>query len=199
MKPFKIAKYHELCELQKRELIEVFIEGFGHLMNFTKDKEVLQELFLHAIHEDYMLAYVEDDIVLGIIGIATNKIRPIKLDRNVCIKLFGNMKGKMLCKQMNGIFQGQVVNENTDLYIDILATSKVARGKGIATKLLTYCFDLPEYEEYYIEVLSKNQNAKALYEKMGFEVYKKNYISSILLLGFGYPIKMKKSSLQHVV
>lgn len=93
---------------------------------------------------------------------------------------------------MNGIFQSKVVNKDTDLYVDFLATSKEARGKGIATKLLTFCFAMPEYENYYIEVLSKNTNAKNLYERVGFSIVKKQYISFISLLGFGYPIKMKK-------
>lgn len=187
-----IMKYDELRDLQKKEMIEILIEGFGHLMTFSKDPSVLRELFSHAINEKYVYVYVEEDRVLGFIGIATNKVRPVKLDRDVCIKLFGKVKGIQVCKQMNGIFQSKVVNEDTDLYVDFLATSKEARGKGIATKLLTFCFAMPEYENYYIEVLSKNTNAKNLYERVGFSIVKKQYISFISLLGFGYPIKMKK-------
>lgn len=188
----KIVKYYELNDLQKKQLIEIFIEGFGHLMTFSKDKSILQELFGSAINEEYVYAYVEENRVLGFVGIATNKIRPIKLKQEVCIKLFGKMQGSIICKQMNGIFQSKVVKEDTDLYIDSLATSKEARGKGIATELLTYCFDLPEYKNYYIEVLSKNINAKSLYEKLGFRIVKKQPISFLSFLGFGYPIKMKK-------
>lgn len=193
MKTYKIVKYHELCDIQKKEMIEIFIEGFGHLMTFSKDKDILRELFFNAINEEYVYAYIEENEVLGFVGIATNKIRPIKLKREVCMKLFGKVQGSIICKQMNGIFQSKVVKKDTDLYIDFLATSKEARGKGIATKLLAYCFDLPKYDNYYIEVLSKNKNAKSLYEKVGFCIDKKVYISFISLLGFGYPIKMKKA------
>lgn len=190
MMTYEIVKYRELSNLQKKEMIEIFIDGFGHLMTFTKDRFILGELFFHAINEDYVYACVEENKVLGFVGIATNRIRPIKLNEEVCMKLFGKTKGSIICKQMNAIFQSKVVKKDTDLYIDVLATAKAERGKGIGTKLLEYCFALPEYENYYIEVLSKNTNAKALYEKLGFSIVKKQYISFISLIGFGYPIKM---------
>lgn len=96
---------------------------------------------------------------------------------------------------MNSIFQSQVVKKNTDIYVDVLATTKKARGRGVATKLLEYVFSLPKYKECYIEVLSKNLNAIRLYEKSGFITYKSKYFSLITLKGFGYPIKMKRDLL----
>ena len=192
MEQGRITEYGKLNDVQKEEAVEIFIEGFGHLMTFTKDKEILKSLFLTTFHPSYVLAYVEAEQVLGILGIATNQIRPIKFEMDICIKLLGKYKGTLICKQMNAIFQSQAVKEDTDLYIDVLATSKAARGKGVATKLLNYSFNLQNYENYYIEVLSKNVNAKRLYEKIGFAVYKKSYFSALSLMGFGYPIKMKK-------
>ena len=192
MDQHKILNYGSLTDLQKEQLIEIFIDGFGHLLTFSKDKEQLKELYKNAFNPDYTLAYIEDGSVLGMIGIATNVMRPLKLLQEDCIKCFGKFKGNMVCKQMNSISQGQVIKGDKDLYIDILATSKSARNKGIATKLLKYCFELPEYNSYYIEVLSKNSNAKKLYEKMGFIQYKKELFSPISLIGYGYPIKMKR-------
>lgn len=193
MGTYNIVKYCELNNMQKEELIEILLEGFGHLMTFTKDKAVLREIFSHSINEDYVYAYVQGEKVLGFVGIATNKVRPVKFDMEVCKKCMGKTQGARVCKQMNAIFQSKVVEEDTDLYIDFLATAKSARGKGIGTALLTYCFHLPAYENYYIEVLSKNENAKRLYEKLGFTVWKRQYVSFISLLGYGYPIKMKKN------
>lgn len=192
MEKYKIIEYGELSDKQKQEAVEVFIEGFGHLMTFSKDKATLKALFLSTLNPSYVLAYVEDEAVLGIMGIATNRVRPIKFDMDLCVKLFGKLKGSILCKQMNAIFQSQAVKGDTDLYIDILATAKTARNKGVATKLLNYSFDLPNYQIYYIEVFSKNVNAKRLYEQIGFTAYKENRFSLFSVRGFGYPIKMKK-------
>lgn len=189
---WSIIPYGQLNEVQKYEVVEIFIDGFGHFMTFTKDKKALRTLFFHALNPLYTYVLVENEAVLGMIGLATNKIRPVKFEKDICISLFGKFKGKLLCKQMNAIFQSPVVKMDTDLYIDVLATSKESRGKGVATQLLEYSFHLQGYDNYYIEVMSKNENAKRLYEKMGFVEYKRVRISPLSFRRYGYPIKMKK-------
>lgn len=202
----KLLQIKDYIEQIKNDVIRMNVERISqepdlknHLLDISGEStlaNVVQNIFDYQLYDlHYGLKRLQDDIifyeeiiereenkVLGFVGIATNKIRPIKLKQEVCINLFGKMQGSIICKQMNGIFQSKVVKEDTDLYIDSLATSKEARGKGIATKLLTYCFDLPEYENYYIEVLSKNINAKSLYEKLGFRIVKKQPISFLSFL-----------------
>lgn len=192
MNQYEIIEYGQLSNRQKDEAIEIFIEGFGHMMTFSKDKEELKNLFSNAFHPSFVSACVEKDTVLGIMGIATNNLRPIQLKLDQCIRIYGKFKGKLIYKQMNRIFQSQVVKRSTDLYIDVLATTMNARGKGVATKLLEYAFSLPQYEECYIEVLSRNLNAKRLYEKCGFIEYKKKYFSFARIMGQGYPIKLRR-------
>lgn len=189
---WSILQYSQLNEKQKLEAVEIFIDGFGHLMKFSKDREVTKALFLPALNPVYVYALLEEETVLGMVGLGTNKIRPIKLPIGICKEVFGNFKGTLICKQVNSVFQSQAVKGDTDLYIDVLASSQQARGKGVATRLLQHSFDLPGYENYYIDVLSKNVNAKRLYEKMGFLEYKKARFSFVAVMGFGYPIKMKK-------
>lgn len=187
-----ICQYVDLSIEQKYAVADIFIEGFGHFMKFTKDMEVLRTLIYHAINPQWTYVLVEEEQVLGFIALATNKIRPIKFDQEVCVDLFGRLKGKLLCKEINAIFQSKVVKEDTDLYIDVLATAEQYRGKGVAARLLEYSFSLPGYTNFYIEVMSKNTVAKRLYEKIGFVDYKIRRFSPLAFKGFGYPIKMKK-------
>lgn len=192
MSMYEIKAYGQLSNAQKRETTGIFLEGFGHMMTFSKDTKDLEDLFSTSFHSSYIYAYLENEKALGILGIATNQIRPIKIDLNHCVSIFGKLKGMIICRQMNMIFQSQVVKKSTDIYIDILATTKNARGKGVATRLLEYAFSLPEFEDCYIEVLSNNENAKRLYEKCGFTTYKKKRYSYTTLMGYGYPIMMKR-------
>lgn len=192
MNLYEIKSYDQLNKIQKEETIGVFLEGFGHMMKFSKDDQELQCLFSKAFHPTYIYTYIEDGKVLGILGIASRDIRPIKLDLNQCVSIYGKFKGSILYKQMNSIFQSQVVKKDTDIYIDILATTENARGRGVATKLLEFAFSLPDYKECYIEVLSKNLNAKRLYEKSGFVLYKKKTFSFASFMGLGYPIRMRR-------
>jgi len=194
---FSIIEYGDLNDCQKEQAVEIFLEGFGHMMTFSKDKNKLKKLFFNILNPTLFKCYVEQGQVLGIMGLATNKVRTVKFDCDVCIHLFGKMKGKILSKQMNAIFQAPVVKEDRDLYIDVLATAGKARGKGIATTLLKYAFDFKEFDNCYIEVFSNNENALRLYKKVGFSIYKKEKFSllSLAVSGMGYPIKMKKELL----
>lgn len=193
MDNYQIIKFNEATNLQKQQVVKLFLEGFGHMMTFTKDYEKLQAVFLQAFNPNYLLLYLEADQVLGIAGIATNKVRPIKFDKLQCQELFGKVKGSMIAGQMNAIFQSKAVEEDTDLYIDILATAKTARGKGVASRLIQYCLDLPGFQTCHLEVLSKNTNAKRLYEHLGFADYKHQRLSFTMLQGWGYPIKMRRA------
>jgi len=190
----ELIEYGDLNDVQKKQAADIFLEGFGHMMTFTKDKELLGSLFYEIMNPTLFICYVEDGEVLGILGLATNKERPLKFDSDICVRLFGKMKGKIISKQMNAIFQKQAVKADKDLYIDVLATAGKARGKGVATALLDYAFALKGFECCYIEVFSKNEPAKSLYQKMGFEVYKEEKFSFLTLAvsNFGYPIMMKK-------
>ncbi len=194
MQEHNIISYENLNDYQKEQAIDIFLEGFGHMITFTKNRDTLQVLFSHAINSSLFICYIDKSQVLGILGIATNKIRPIKFDTDVCVNLFGTMKGKLIAKQMNAVFQAPVVKSNKDLYIDILATSGKARGKGVATSLLNHAFKLKEFDSCFLEVFSKNEAAINLYRKMGFSFYKEHKFSLLTaaVSGLGYPIKMKK-------
>ena len=191
MKEYKIVEFGSLKDIQKEQAIDIIIEGFGHMMTFTKDKAILKEIFRNGFHPSLFLCYVEDEEVLGVMGLGTNKVRPLRFEQDICMSLFGKRKGTILSKQMNAIFQVPVVKGDRDLYIDILATAGNARRKGVATKLLSYAFELQEYDVCYIEVFSKNENAVRLYKKTGFNIYKKERFSPMIFLGFGYPILMR--------
>ena len=194
MQEYQIIKYGDLNGYGKEQAVEIFLEGFGHMMKFTKNMDTLKALFLDIFNPSLFMCYVENEQVLGIMGIATNKVRPLKFDSQICIKYFGKMRGKMLSKQMNAIFQAPVVKGDKDLYIDVLATAGKARGKGVATTLLEYAFDFKEFDNCYIDVFSKNEGALRLYKKVGFSIYKEEKYSLLqwAVSGMGYPIKMKK-------
>ncbi|MDZ5252714.1 GNAT family N-acetyltransferase [Clostridium sp. LIBA-8841] len=192
MKNFSIVKLSELDEEYKREATGLFAEGFHKMFSFTKDREVLNELFFYSL--DFSMIYItlEKDKVVGLLGSGTNEKRAVSLNKEVFKKLLGNGKGTIVYKQMKSIMEKPAVKGDSDLYIDYLVTDKKYRGKGIATALINFvCNDERIFEECYIEVLSKNINAKNLYEKIGFKEYKRVYNPITLLQGLGYLIEMK--------
>lgn len=188
---YEIKRMTEINDKQFEEAIHVFVDSFRHLFTFAKNPEDLIVLFRESFVKEMIYVYIENDKVLGFLGIATNKQRPLLFSSDICKQLFGNIKGGIIFKQLNAMLTKPVVNKDDELYVDHLATSQKARGKGIGTTLLKYAFAMPGYTVCYLEVLSKNLNAKRLYESLGFVVYKKQY-SLLALQGAGNPIKMKK-------
>ncbi|WP_027633694.1 GNAT family N-acetyltransferase [Clostridium hydrogeniformans] len=192
MEVFKIEKLWNLDENYKTKAIELFVDGFYNIFSFSKDKKILQELFIQSL--DFSIIYVclHETNVVGFLGIGNNKKRPACFDKSVCQKLLGKVKGFIVYNQLSVIMEKPAVKGEKDLYIDYLTTDKKYGRKGIATKLINFVCDELDFNECYIEVLSKNENAKRLYEKIGFKEYKRIYNPFIMMQGLGVAIKMKR-------
>ena len=189
---YEIIDYGSLDDDQQKKAVELFMEGFGSMMTFSKDGALIRNLLVEIFDTELFKCYVEDGKVLGLIGVATNKVRPLNFKLESCVKYFGNIKGHMISSQMNGVFQKPVVKFTDELYIDVLVTGSEARRKGVGSALLNYAFALKGYNTFYVHVFSKNLPAIKLYEKNGFVVEKREKFSLMRFMGNGYPVKMKK-------
>ena len=187
-----IIEFGQLTDSQKEEAVQLFLYGFGHFMTFSKDEERKKKLFLEIFSPNLFLCFIEDDKVLGLMGLGTNKVRPINFKKEICQKYFGKFKGFIISKQMNGAFQKPVVKGDKELYLDTLVTHPNSRNKGIGTALINKACSLGEYNSITTEVFSKNENAIKFYEKNGFVIKKKNKFSLMRFMGSGYPITMIK-------
>ncbi|MBR6404388.1 MAG: GNAT family N-acetyltransferase [Eubacterium sp.] len=189
---YDIVELGLLSKEQSDQAVGLFISGFGKFMTFSKDEELKRKLYLKLFDSKLFLCYVEDGKVLGLMGLATNKKRPICFYPEICREYFGQIKGTIISKQMNVVFQSPVVKDDDELYLDVLVTDSENRRKGVGTKLLNYAFDLEGYNVVYTEVFSRNENAIRFYEKNGFIVDKEEKMSLLRFQGEGYPIKMKR-------
>ena len=189
---YEIRKYGSLDEEQKKQAVELFMEGFGKMMTFAKDEELKKKLLFDIFDPSLFLCYTAEGKVLGLLGLADSKARPLNFAPEACKKHFGNFRGGIISKQMNAIFQKPVVSFQDELYIDVLVTGSEARRKGVASALLNDAFKQKKYSVCYLHVFSNNQPAISLYEKHGFTVDRNEKTSLMRFLGSGYPIRMKK-------
>ena len=190
-----IIEFGELTPSQKEEAVELFLEGFGKFMTFSKDVEIKKKLFIEIFDPKLFLCYVEDSKVLGLMGLGNNKVRPINFKKEICQKYFGKFKGAIISKQMNGVFQKPAVKSDKELYLDTLVTHPSYRSKGIGTILINKAASYRKYESIVTEVFSKNEKAIKFYEKNGFNIAKRNKFTIMRFFGSGYPIKMSKNLL----
>ena len=189
----QILNYGKLTDAQKAEAVDLFLEGFGHFMTFSKDEAAKKKLFIEIFDPELFICYLEEDKVLGLMGLGNNKKRPIDFKKESCQKYFGKLKGSLVSKQMNAIFQKSAVSSDRELYLDTLVTASSARKKGIGTALINEACLFGDYDSVVVEVFSDNENAIKFYEKNGFVTVKENKGSVMRFLGSGYPITMSKT------
>ena len=189
----KIIEFGELNSSQKEQAVELFLEGFGGFMTFSKDKEKKKALFIEIFDPKLFLCYLEENKVLGLLGLGTNKVRPINFKKEICQKYFGKFKGAIIAKQMNPIFQKPAVSDDKELYIDTIVVDPNHRKEGIGSFLLNKAETYGKYETLVLEVFSKNQTAISFYKKNGFTIKREKKMSFMSLFGSGHPIVMVKS------
>lgn len=189
---FKIEKLSQLNQEQAEAAVSLFVDGFYNIfqMAVSKDKKLLQQLFTDAFDVDMVYICLCDDEPVGFLGLGDMHKRPVQIKKETCQMLLGKLKGALIYKQMGGMLHEITVHDADEGYIDYLTTSVHHRGKGIATKLIEYLCDELPFKRYSLEVLSKNLNAKKLYEHIGFTFVRAKKNPLILLSGLGYPIVM---------
>ena len=79
----QIVEFGKLNDTQKLEAVELFLIGFGHFMTFSKDEEKKKKLFLEIFSPDLFICFLEDDKVLGLMGLGNNKTRPIDFKKHL--------------------------------------------------------------------------------------------------------------------
>jgi ribosomal protein S18 acetylase RimI-like enzyme len=159
------------------------------LMN--KDKKVLTSYHTETLVRDMVFVCMHDDIPVGILALGTCDKSPVKIKKEVCVKHFGRLIGSIAAWQYKAVMEKPKVTEKTDGHIEFIATDPELRGRGIGSAMIRYLQDNLDYEYYYLEVLSKNPRARALYERLGFVKVRDNRNFWSSLFGFGTPEFMR--------
>lgn len=112
-----IVCFVDLDSKQKREAIEVFVDGFRNVFTFAKTKDELIRLFSVSFEESLVYAYVAENRVCGVLGVGTNTKRALHLDKEVFETVFGKLKGSMSYSMLHRIAEKPVVkNDNRFVY-----------------------------------------------------------------------------------
>ena len=193
----KLAK--EVNDNMKEKISELFVESFGKdLKIVSKDSNKLIKAFSHMFVLDYFYVGIIDNELAGMmICIDKKQCRDcIKQDKKILIKELGFIKGLLANLIIN-----KFINKNPKYPIDVkgktgsielVATNKNHRKKGVATHIMEYIFSLNMYEKYILEVADTNKSAYNLYLKLGYkEIYKvKQYFAK--RYGLNYLVYMVK-------
>ena len=191
----RIEKLSDLNTAQKDEAAMIIVEGlYVTLRGFSKDKEVLFQLFRQAIDTKMCYAYLKEERVLGVLGLADHKNRLAhKGTEEHFIKILGT-KGKFAYKAFRKHLGTVKLANDQEIEIDVLATSSAARGQGVGTALINHVFSVYQGKQVFIETWMKNTGAIKLYERQGFKIFN-TYSNGVLWsLSFGKMVRMRRNN-----
>lgn len=178
---------------QYESFLSVFSEGFLPKFRFVspgKGEDCIHDFGLIdlSVPAKYFVA-MEEEKILGILilkGLCGEKdsYTP-RLSLAKLMKKYG-LSSLLRLLQLGWISRYQP--PYGEIYIDSIAVSTEARGKGIGTKLLSFIERLArerKFESLSLDVMFENARARELYERMGYRVVKK-YRFPRMKRGLGY-------------
>ena len=191
----EIKRLSELDEKQVNQSINVFVEGFHNVFaSISKDKEILHKLFKSSFDYEMTYAYLQDGEAVGILSLADYKARPLKLNKEIFMEIMSGFIGNLVYSQICKALEKPHAINSQEIFIDYIATSPMCRSKGIGTQLIEFVRDTLGYKHIALEVFSKNQRAKELYERLGFKVTNVKRDLMTIFQGFGKRIFMRFDS-----
>ncbi len=173
------------------EAADVFVDGYYRELSFlNKDKEKLKSAFKNTFHPDVFYLAEIDGKIAGILACADCRQRAMTIDKAVMKKEFGFIVGNLVYFFLKGEFNTPLAYPADTAYIECVATSGAARGKGVCTALFQHVMQELPYNKFILEVVDTNQNAYRLYKKLGFTEFKRKPEKHSKLKGFHERIYM---------
>lgn len=174
-------------------LSELFADGFKEWLGFfSKDPKKLAAAFAHMFVLDQFYVALHKGQVIGMAACTNGTSLSIKLDKQELRKHLGWYKGTIASVFLKKEFEAPFVNPLPGVgSIEFVGTVSEFRGQGVATQLIRHILEHTSYKVYLIEeVADTNMAAIKLYNKLGFEEYKRREIPSH---------RAKKIGVNHIV
>ena len=170
---YQIKRLSEVKNYSKEELAKLYVESFKNKMGaVSKDSNILEKMFINSFNPNYYYVCLDGEKVIGMAACSTHLERSNFFNKKDLIDLLGRVKGNIALFLINAMLAKPNAKNETEGYIESVATHKDYRGQGIATALFNYIHENTHYNHYILDVIHGNDNAKHLYESLGYKVYK---------------------------
>ncbi|MBD2862347.1 GNAT family N-acetyltransferase [Paenibacillus oceani] len=163
----------------RRGIAEIFAEGFTQWLGFfSKDPNKIAEAFAHIFVLDQFYVALHKGQVVGMAACTDGTSLSVKLDNKELRKHLGFYKGTMAGIFLKKEFETSFVYPlHESGSIEFVGTAVEFRGQGVASQLIRHILEHTPYKVYLIEeVADTNIPAMKLYQKLGFEEYKRKQI-----------------------
>ncbi|MQY62377.1 GNAT family N-acetyltransferase [archaeon] len=178
---------------QRYRVAKIFYETFeGTISKNFGNKNKFLLFTSKCLRDDRILVAFKDGLAVGFAGLQYDKKSFIDANLRQTLKIFG--LGALRVALFGRMFFFNKAAKN-EILIDSIAVSANEQGKGIGSKLLQSTIDHAQskgFSQIKLEVIETNQNARRLYERVGFKEAKVQKIPYPFsrLLGFGSVTEM---------
>ncbi len=153
----------------------IFADGFSQwLQYFSKDNEKLAPAFAHMFILDAFYVAIVDGGIAGFSACTNGKTPPVRLDSKELRRhlgfLRGSIAGVMLKNELENHRYPFPIEPETGS-IEVVATGKEYRGKGVASSIIRHIISATPYRSYVLEVADTNTPAVSLYNQLGFKEF----------------------------
>ncbi|MFD1707224.1 GNAT family N-acetyltransferase [Siminovitchia sediminis] len=179
---FTIVKADQVDFDVRKQMSEIFSEGFSQwLVFFSKDKNKIAKAFAHMFVLNQFYVAIANNKIAGMTACTDGTERSVRLNKKELRKHLGFFKGSMagifLKKEFEAPFEEFPPNTGS---IEFVGTASEFRGQGVASQIIKHIIENTPYNDYVIEeVADTNTSAMNLYNKLGFEEYKRKPLPKI--------------------
>ncbi|MDD2493530.1 MAG: GNAT family N-acetyltransferase [Bacilli bacterium] len=182
----------DYCHDISKEVVSIFVAAYyDELKTISKSKDKLEQAFITAIQKEFFYIAERNREIVGILACTTNKKRALVINKSTFQKNLGFFKGFLYYLLLKEEFNKDLPYPNEVGYIECVATTPSARGKGVATTLLHYVLTNLPIKHYLLEVVDTNKSAIRIYEKAGFKETHRKKTNFPKLKGFNEKIYME--------
>lgn len=161
----------ELSQFHLRQSVEIFAASFFEPLSFISSNvdtiaDILEHSFVPSNHYVAML----DGNVVSVVSYSTARGRSHQFHHDQLVEKLGFVRGSIAFFRLRGVLERPLDLEESQCYIDSVATDTAFRGMGISTELQRYVLRKLPYREFLLEVAETNFRAIRIYEELGFTV-----------------------------
>lgn len=185
---FEIVRADTLKKDPREQMSVIFADGFTQWLEFfSKDKNKIAKAFAHMFVLDQFYVAVAGDEIAGIASCTDCKTLAVRLNANALRKHLGLIKGTIarfvLKKEFEQLRDHPPVDTGS---IGFVGTHSKYQGQGVASQIIRHILENTHYHTYMIEeVADTNLAAMNLYQKLGFQEYKRTPVSPKLAKKIG--------------
>ncbi|MDP2782356.1 N-acetyltransferase [Devosia sp.] len=155
----------------KTNVTAIFVDDYyDDLKQITPDRSVLTALFHNSLLFDHFYGTFAEGELVGIFALTDSREWFMRLQLGLFLKHLGPISGFFTYLALKAEFQRTSALQKEGCRIEAVAVSKHHRGQGIATTMMRYAMEHNNYLE--LDVLERNASAFALYNRLGFSVFR---------------------------